>query len=76
MWMALIAALLGGGSNILGSILQNNRMKDIRAEAKFDKEYGLKKHQMLKLQNILLPRLLKSKKTQYLYISSSTTFFQ
>ena len=40
MWMALIAALLGAGGNILGSVLQNNRAKDLIGEAQGDKAYG------------------------------------
>ena len=39
-WITLIAGLLGGGGDILGSILQNKRAKEIRAEGQKRFEYG------------------------------------
>lgn len=40
MWAALIAALLGGGGEILGSILSNERAKDVQEEGQQRFEYG------------------------------------
>lgn len=39
-WVTLLTGLLGGGSSILGSILSNERAKDIQKEGQERFEYG------------------------------------